>query len=94
MATTRDDPVAVSTKHMVWVPGGAFLMGSNDFYPEEAPAHHVTVDGFWLDEHTVTVAEFRRVVKDTGYGGRPGPAGAGLPCLSTNARSRQPERLP
>jgi hypothetical protein len=22
---------------MVWVPGGTFLMGSNDFYPEERP---------------------------------------------------------
>ena len=24
-------------KHMVWVPDGAFLMGSEDFYPEERP---------------------------------------------------------
>src|SRR4029078_10802087 len=52
---------------MAWVPGGAFLMGSNDFYPEEAPVHRVSVDGFWIDEHPVTVAEFRRFVKDTGY---------------------------
>jgi formylglycine-generating enzyme required for sulfatase activity len=52
---------------MVWVPGGTFLMGSNDFYPEERPAHHVTVDGFWIDEHPVTNTEFRRFVKATGY---------------------------
>ncbi len=26
-------------KNMVWVPGGAFLMGSADFYPEEGPVH-------------------------------------------------------
>ncbi len=37
--------------HMVWIPGGTFLMGSNDFYPEERPVHGVTVDGFWMDEH-------------------------------------------
>ena len=42
-------------------------MGSNDFYPEERPAHRVAVDGFWIDEHPVTVAEFRRFVKATGY---------------------------
>ncbi len=40
-------------------------MGSNDFYPEERPVRSVTVDGFWIDEHPVTVAEFRRFVKAT-----------------------------
>jgi len=52
---------------MVWIPGGEFLMGSDDFYPEERPVRRVEVDGFWMDEHLVTVAEFRRFVKDTGY---------------------------
>jgi sulfatase modifying factor 1 len=52
---------------MVWVPGGEYLMGAADFYPEEAPVHRVAVDGFWIDEHPVTVAEFRRFVKDTGH---------------------------
>jgi len=28
---------------MVWIPGGTFLTGSNDHYPEEAPAHRVRV---------------------------------------------------
>jgi formylglycine-generating enzyme required for sulfatase activity len=55
------------TKNMVWIPGGSFLMGSNDFYAEERPVHEVTVDGFWMDEHQVTVAEWRRFVKATGY---------------------------
>jgi formylglycine-generating enzyme required for sulfatase activity len=54
-------------KNMVWVPGGEFLMGSDQFYPEERPAHRVQVDGFWMDEHPVTVAEFRRFVKATGH---------------------------
>jgi sulfatase modifying factor 1 len=52
---------------MLWVPAGEFLMGSEDFYPEERPVHRVAVDGFWLDEHPVTVAEFRRFVKATGH---------------------------
>jgi formylglycine-generating enzyme required for sulfatase activity len=42
-------------------------MGSDEFYPEERPAHRVKVDSFWMDEHAVTVAEFRRFVVDTGY---------------------------
>jgi formylglycine-generating enzyme len=52
---------------MVRVPGGEFLMGADDFYPEERPRHRVAVDGFWIDEHPVTVAEFRRFVKATGH---------------------------
>jgi formylglycine-generating enzyme required for sulfatase activity len=52
---------------MVWIPGGEFLMGSEEFYPEERPVRRATVDGFWMDEHPVTVAEFRRFVKDTGH---------------------------
>jgi formylglycine-generating enzyme len=54
-------------RDMRWIPSGTFRMGSNDFYPEERPVHDVAVDGFWIDEHTVTVAEFRRFVKATGY---------------------------
>jgi formylglycine-generating enzyme required for sulfatase activity len=49
--------------HMVWIPGGTFLMGSDKHYREEAPAHHVTIDGFWMDSHTVTTEEFRRFVE-------------------------------
>jgi formylglycine-generating enzyme required for sulfatase activity len=41
---------------MAWVPGGKFLMGSEDFYPEERPPRRVEVDGFWMDHHPVTVA--------------------------------------
>ena len=52
---------------MVWVPGGTFPMGSEDFYPEERPVRQVAVDGFWMDDHPVTVAEFRRFVTATGY---------------------------
>jgi formylglycine-generating enzyme len=52
---------------MVWIPGGSFLMGSADFYPEERPVRRVEVDGFWMDDHPVTVAEFRRFVTATGY---------------------------
>ena len=52
---------------MVWIPGGSFLMGSEDFYPEERPVHPVGVDGFWMDRFEVTVVDYRRFVQATGY---------------------------
>jgi sulfatase modifying factor 1 len=52
---------------MVWVPGGTFRMGSDSHYPEEAPTHRVTVDGFWMDAYPVTNIEFGRFVSATGY---------------------------
>src|SRR5678815_3178392 len=60
-------PSAAPAPGMTWIPGGEFSMGSEDFYPEERPVHRVTVDGFWMDEHPVTAADFRRFVRDTGY---------------------------
>jgi formylglycine-generating enzyme required for sulfatase activity len=57
----------ISVKQMRWVDPGVFAMGSEDFYPEEGPVHGVELDGFWIDEHPVTVAEFRRFVNATGY---------------------------
>ena len=42
-------------------------MGSEDFYPEERPVRRVEVDGFWIDLHPVTVANFREFVSATGY---------------------------
>jgi formylglycine-generating enzyme len=56
-----------AAKGMTWVPGGAFAMGSEEFYPEERPVRRVDVDGFWIDRHPVTVAQFRRFVGETGY---------------------------
>src|SRR5215217_5535990 len=52
---------------MAWIPGGTFQMGSDKHYPEEAPVHRVTVDGFWMDLHPVTNAEFQRFVEATGH---------------------------
>jgi formylglycine-generating enzyme required for sulfatase activity len=52
---------------MAWIPGGEFAMGSEDFYPEEGPVRPVQLDGFWMDEHPVTVEEFGRFVEETSY---------------------------
>ncbi|MFO1085290.1 MAG: formylglycine-generating enzyme family protein [Reyranellaceae bacterium] len=55
------------TAGMIRIPGGTFRMGSDRHYPEEAPVHGVTVDGFWIDATPVTNAQFRTFVQATGY---------------------------
>ena len=52
---------------MVQIPGGTFAMGSDRHYPEEAPIHRVTVDGFWMDPTPVTNRQFREFVEATSY---------------------------
>ncbi|MGI9667886.1 MAG: formylglycine-generating enzyme family protein [Acidimicrobiia bacterium] len=51
----------------IWVDGGEFAMGSDEHYPDEAPQRRVKVDGFWMDSHTVTNAEFAAFVGETGH---------------------------
>ena len=50
---------------MRFIPGGTFRMGSDRHYPEEAPVHRVTVDGFWIDRHPVTNRQFKEFVNQT-----------------------------
>ncbi len=52
---------------LVELPGGSYRMGSTQFYPEEAPAHTVTVDAIAVERHPVTNAQFAEFVADTGY---------------------------
>jgi sulfatase modifying factor 1 len=54
------------TTGMRWIPGGKFLMGS-DAFSDSRPMHEVTVDGFFMDEHEVTNAEYARFVAATNY---------------------------
>ena len=52
---------------MIALPGGVFTMGSDVHYAEEAPAHTVAVDPFWIDIAPVTNAQFARFVAATGH---------------------------
>jgi len=52
---------------MVFIQAGTFTMGSDSERPEERYNHVVRVDGFWIDQHEVTNAEFAQFVKATGY---------------------------
>jgi formylglycine-generating enzyme len=58
---------APETEGMISIPGGTFRMGSDRNYPEEAPVHRVTVDGFWMDRVPVTNRQFKEFVRATGY---------------------------
>ena len=52
---------------MIRIPGGTFLMGSDKHYPEEAPAHKVSVGAFSIDRHAVTNREFKAFVDASGH---------------------------
>ncbi|MDY6999039.1 MAG: formylglycine-generating enzyme family protein [Actinomycetota bacterium] len=52
---------------LVWIPAQTAVLGSEEHYPEEAPAREVTVDGFWIQRHQVTNARFAEFVSATGY---------------------------
>jgi sulfatase modifying factor 1 len=66
-----------ATLGMVWIPGGEFLMGTDDptelicggpdRMPDARPIHRVLVDGFWMDQTEVTNEQFARFVEATGY---------------------------
>lgn len=58
-------PEGAAPAGMVWIPGGTFWMGCEDF--QDAPLHKIYVDGFWLDRTEVTNAQFRSFVEETGH---------------------------
>jgi hypothetical protein len=57
----------VTPAGMRWIPGGRFRVGADRSYPEEGPAHEVTIGSFWIDEFAVTNADFAEFVAATGY---------------------------
>lgn len=60
------EELGVDNSTMVWIPAGSFQMGSPDF-PDAKPLHEIELDGFWIDEHEVTNAQFTQFVEATGY---------------------------
>jgi sulfatase modifying factor 1 len=59
--------IKVEPTDQVWVPGGKFQFGTDGAHAEEGPARPATVNGFWIDRHEVTNAQFARFVADTHY---------------------------
>ena len=52
---------------MIRIDGGEFAMGSERFYPDEAPVRRISVAGFWIDPYPVTNTQFAAFVDTTGY---------------------------
>jgi sulfatase modifying factor 1 len=63
---SREERSPEAPAGMVWIPPGAFAMGSAAS-PESQPVHEVRVGGFFMDETEVTNAAFEKFVKATGY---------------------------
>ncbi|MHB9134062.1 MAG: formylglycine-generating enzyme family protein [Armatimonadota bacterium] len=77
---TRTNPKDGAT--MVWVPAGAFLMGTTNaditdmqkrrpswktaWFDDEKPQHTVVLDGYWIYKYEVTVGQYRKYCKATG----------------------------
>ncbi len=52
---------------MVLIPGGEFMMGSEDGESAEKPRHRHKVEPFYMGIFCVTVAQFRQFVLEAGY---------------------------
>jgi formylglycine-generating enzyme len=61
------DTIVTGTSGMVYFEGGKITIGSNTRQNNESPAFEVDVDPFYIDKHPVTVAQFRKFIRETGY---------------------------
>lgn len=50
---------------MVLVPGGEFIMGTDDWWPKSGPEHKRTLPGFFVDKYEVTNEQYRVFLKST-----------------------------
>jgi len=56
----------ISTKDMIYMPGGSFFMGCNDSR-EEAPEFETRVNPFYIDKYPVTNEQYGEFIKATGH---------------------------
>ena len=52
-------------EEMVFVPAGAFWMGSNEGDVDEGPMHQVYLEAFWIDRYEVTNAQYAEFLNAT-----------------------------
>jgi gamma-glutamyl hercynylcysteine S-oxide synthase len=81
-------PAARPVTDRVLIPGGPFLMGTNDrewAYDNERPAHEVNVPSFWLARAPVTNSQYLAFMADGGYSQQKFWSDAGWAWLSATS---------
>lgn len=63
----KEIPVEADTSAMVYFEGGTIEIGSVNGLPNEQPVFEKELKSFYLDKNLVTVAEFRKFIKETAY---------------------------
>ncbi|MDF2549893.1 MAG: hypothetical protein K0S07_960 [Chlamydiales bacterium] len=58
---------SLTPKGMVYLPKSDFLVGSADCGDDASPQHLCQTEGFYIDRHLVTIAQFQQFVSETGY---------------------------
>ena len=73
-----DTPLRVITwekdaASMVLIPAGSFEMGDpfDEGEADELPVHRVALDAFYMDRHEVTIAQYKRFLRETAHGTLP-----------------------
>lgn len=54
-------------ENMVFVPGGEFIVGSDNGPSDERPRHSQSIDSFWIDIYLVTNEDYKKFVDATGH---------------------------
>ena len=63
---TRTPPGKPPADDLVWIPGGWFWRGCEEF-PDAVPLRKIYVDGFWMAKTEVTNRQWREFAEETGY---------------------------
>ena len=64
---TADGGQTIAGMEFVYVPAGAFTMGSDEGHADEGPVHSVDLDAFWIGRTEVTNEQYLQFVVAAGY---------------------------
>lgn len=66
---------------MLPVPEGKFVMGRDNGFPDEQPAHDVLTKAFWIDRTEITVAQYKRFLRVKGLNPPTSPVSPSMPGI-------------
>ncbi len=66
-SATCQQPTNTPPEGMIMIPGGTFLMGTNDHQQSASPKHLVSLDSFYMDIYEVTNAQYDHFCMATGH---------------------------